>query len=883
MAIDHKGLKILCVDDDQELLALIGTYLVSIDFTPVTATSVEEALKKLESMAWETALIISDLVMPSGSGLDLRNACLEKYRDIPFVVLSGHVSRELALQGIELKIAAFIDKPPRIEALLEIIKKQSQPRVEQIREKQILEKTFVGEASQILEELEPLIMSLERTPQDQNVINTIFRLIHTIKGSSGVLDSDIIMRFAHRFEDMLAVFKRGDRLIVPEDVTIMLKAYDILKNLIAAVESRQLESFKLSNILTLFVEGEAKPATAHPSQSLPRADTPHDDHAHARQAAARDNLRVSMQTLDEFMEFSGEITVIRNMVNKLVKSIEKSQPGNRDVGLLIDLLDEMHKINGSMQEKIVEMRKVPLGNVFKPLPRTIRDLSHSLGKDIDFSTTGEDLRIDTTISQALSESLIHLVRNSADHGIEKPDVRRSAGKTTRGRIHVRGIEERDEILIEIEDNGRGIDPEKIRSKLVENGTMSREEAARIPDQKVLYRIFDSGFSTAAAISDVSGRGVGMDMVRASIERLQGRIEIQTNKGTGTKFTLHLPIPKSVTILNSLLTSIANQTFAIPQDGVQRLLRLETLEQRAQIRKLTGGMALAYEGEHIPLIRLHDVLGLPCAVRLDDLNQELSIVVVKTKELKYALLVDTIMDSEEIVVKMLGKHLASLQVYAGATFLGDGTVGLILDLEGIARRLHVFRDDTAPRDEDEEPREVSASLDRREYLICHLMGQKGLYGFPSEQIFRIEEFDPGLLQYSGQKQVMIYRGALMQLINLPSSLKIGSSVHFEKGQHILVYEKHERYFGFITGQAHDIIWGPSTIDTSFKTQEGIAGCFFMGHEVVTLVDLEHILLSAGYILPEPAQEETTGLAVEATNPRSDVRQPEATVAGWGLFD
>ncbi len=884
-----KKIKILCVDDELEILQSLGESLRGLGYDPLLTRSKDEALKTLAQQSNEIMLIVSDLHMPGGDGLEFRTITLDLYRDIPFVVYSGYVTRELALRGIELKIAAFLDKPIRLDDLKATVEVETSARIVQQREKMELEKTFVAEAQQILEDLEPQMMALEKQPEDAALINSIFRLIHTLKGSSGVLDSEIIVRFAHRFEDMLSVFKRGDRKVTPDDITIMLQGCDILKNLIAAISTRQLNTFKLPELLRIF-ENEGKG-----SQTQRPAEAGGGDKDNKQQAAAagganpvssaREGIKISMQTLDEFMELSGEITVIRNMVNKLVKAIEKSQPGNRDVALLIDLLDEMHKINSSMQEKIVDMRKVPLSNVLRPLPRTIRDLSRQLQKDIELTTTGDQLRIDSTISQVLSDSLIHLVRNSADHGIEDPNQRMKSGKDRKGSICVRGYEDRDNVVIEIEDNGRGIDPDRVKAKLLENGMATREELAQMPESKLLQKIFEPGFSTAAAVSDVSGRGVGMDMVRSAVDRLHGSIDIETKRGKGTKFTLFLPIPKSVMILNSLLTHVSGQIFAIPHDMIRRLFRLDPEQRARMIITVEGGSVLRVEDHIVPLIDMADCLKLTRQEEREE-SGELCVVLVEAGDTMFGIVVDTIVDSEEIVVKPLGKHLEVLEVYAGATFLGDGSVGLILSIEGIGKR-YKQEIDTHHKHLDAKDGAQKESSSTNEYLLCKLR-QQGLFGIPTAQVYRIENINSTDIQYSGDHPVIIYRQSLMHLYDLCEEIKLrNDALGIVQPQiSLIVTMIDDRYFGFIVNEILDIVDTPKEINESLQGVTGLRGEVFLGERIVSVVDLRAILEAKGLVKKKPIELPKPAQLTALPSPSVPILEPTMGMnlaAGWGVFD
>ena len=276
-----------------------------------------------------------------------------------------------------------------------------------------------------------------------------------------------------------------------------------------------------------------------------------------------DVIKVPTKILNEFMELSGEITVIRNTVNKLVSNLQKELTGNPDLYLLAEFLEEMHKINSSMQSKITELRKVSLKNIYRTFPRTVRDLNLSLGKQIDLKIFGDELRVDTKLAQVLKNSLIHVIRNSADHGIESAEKRRANNKEGKGTINLRSFEAGDDVIVEVEDDGGGIDSSRIASRAVEKNLYTVDEVNRLTEKQVFKIIMEPGFSTAAQVTDISGRGVGMDMVKSSVESIGGKIDIDSQLGQGTKFSLKLPIPKSVMIIQSLLVRIGQREFNVP--------------------------------------------------------------------------------------------------------------------------------------------------------------------------------------------------------------------------------------------------------------------------------------------------------------------------------
>ncbi len=830
-----KDIYVLCVDDEKDILEDLSLLFSEMGFQTLTATNPDEAIPLIQKYAKDLALIVSDYQMPGVNGLDFRKSILKDHQIIPFAILSGFVSKEMALTGLEYKICAFLDKPFTKETLQKLVEKECETRVASIKEDRELLEGFCQDASSLLEELEPLIMTLESTPGSQEVINNMYRILHTIKGTSGFFDNTIA-KFAHKFEDCLTQAKNGTLVITPPVVSVFLKAYDRLSYLVSTVKSQETRTETLEELLQLF----AFEAASSLGQANQKAQ---DSGAPVVAQKAKDWVKVTIANLDDFMEHSGQITVIRNMVNKLVRSIEKEYSGNRDVALLGELLEEMHNINSSMQDKMVELRKQPLKETFRSYPRLIRDLSNSLQKEIDMQIEGEDLKVDTAIGEVLNNSLVHMLRNCCDHGIETPEEREKTGKPRQGLIQLKCYEQGEEVLVELIDNGKGLDQDRIKAKLKEKGMFTESELSQMSKQKIFSMIFEPGFSTAQKVTDVSGRGVGMDMVRTSVEKIRGSIDIQSEVGKGTKFTLKLPIPKSVLIINSLMVDCSGQTFAIPQDDIQRLVSVESDKRDELIAEMEGADILRLGNELVPLIWLNEALCL--AKQEKDKNATLNIVVAKTKQGQFGIVVDSISNVEDAVVKPLGRHLATLNVYSGGTFLGDGKIGLILHPENLAIQNGI---DKFHQKKDETTLAASSTNDSsREYLLFEL-ATKGMYAIPLDDVFRLEEFPPQSFQFSGNQRVIVYRDQVMPALSLRESLGLPrdmTDVH-DAGKRIpfVVLKHRDKYFALMLKRIVDIAVANEPLDVSVVERTGLAGTVFLKGHTATVVDVKAVMLKAG---------------------------------------
>ncbi len=827
---------ILCVDDEADVLASISEVLEARGIRCLTATGAETAMSIITEKSDEIALVLSDFTMPDGDGFELRRRLLENFKNIPFVILSGQVTRDMALSAVELKIAAFIDKPFKGQELAEVIERESRDRVAQLLEEQELLTGFVSDADNLLSELETLILGLENNPHDLDAVNRIFGIVHTLKGASGFFQPDNLHRFAHRLEDSLSKIKTGETRVSAASVTALLAALDIFKALTLALKThdhRDVDIDKLiAQIVALAAQAENKSGQPDIHTSTPSA--------RASAFQTNDELKVSIRVLDEFMELSGEITVLRNMVKKITRSLDTQLSGNRDVAHLSELIEQMNKTNTIMQDKVADLRRVPMKSVYRPLQRIIRDLGTSLMKDITLAGEDEGLRIDHSLADSLSSSLVHMIRNSSDHGIELPEERVAAGKPRQGTVRIKAKESGEFILLEISDDGRGVDPEKIRKKIVEKNLVSVADAAKMSAQNLVEMIFAAGFSTAATVTDVSGRGVGMDMVKASIERVGGTIEVTSEVNRGTCFRMRLPKPKSILIIDSLLVRIGKETFGIPQDSILRVLRIPEADREQLLGSLEGAQVLRLEGEMIPIVWLGKLLEIP--QEKSETSEILNFIIVRSKSGPMALGVDEVIDIEDTVVKRIKQTLGQLTVYSGATFLGDGHVGLIIDIEGLAshsglKNLEARR----PPPEAKSAPATSSVLQVTEgaYLIVDIPVE-GVFGVPLAEVYRLEFVPQTEIQKSGEFDVFIYREQSVPILNPVACLGFEATRPIQTREDgtipVVVISTNGRLFGFRVTEIKDVITPEVGLDASFRDQAGIRGNITSHGHNVSVLDL-----------------------------------------------
>lgn len=575
--------------------------------------------------------------------------------------------------------------------------------------------SFLVETRELFDGLDNDLLRLERTPDDRALVDHLFRRVHTVKGTAGFLGLEQLMELAHHFEDVLNRLRRGTLTVRPGTVDALLAAFDTMQRLVQQVADRRLEPVDLAPVLARLhglLEAEPppsqepaetlpaveaapeappapapgaapslaseRPASERPASEPPRTATeapPSDDGSRAAPRGA-ETIRVPVERLDALMDLVGELVLSRN---RLLQLLGEDARAEAESDLLRDVrgaTGQLDFVTTELQAAVMRTRMVQIGRVFARFPRLVRDLAAECGKEVELVLEGEDTELDKSIIEEIADPLVHLVRNAVDHGIEPPDVRRAAGKPARGRLRLAAAHEGDHIVIEVEDDGAGIDPEKVRRKAVEKGFLSAQEAAALSDADALQLIFRPGFSTAQQVSQVSGRGVGTDVVKTNLARLNGSVVTHSVVGVGTRFTLKVPL--TLAIIQSLLVRVGTETFALPLHAVDEVVGLDT-QARASIR---GREVLRHRDAVVPLLRLGQALAVRGYVRPDTTEYA---VVVDVAHHRLGLVVDALVGQQEIVIKPLGEFLRKPPCLAGSAILGDGRVVMVLDLGDLVAR------------------------------------------------------------------------------------------------------------------------------------------------------------------------------------------------------
>jgi two-component system chemotaxis sensor kinase CheA len=494
-----------------------------------------------------------------------------------------------------------------------------------------------------------------------------------------------------------------------------------------------------------------------------RAEQTEVDQAAAKQRGAADSsIRVDVAVLDKLMNLVGELVLSRNQIVQLAgEEVHRgfAAPAQR-----------LNLITSELQEGVMRTRMQPIGNVWNKLPRVVRDLSNQFGKQITLEMEGKETELDRTILEAIKDPLTHMVRNTVDHGIEDPETRQAAGKTPGGTLKLSATHEGGQVNIEISDDGAGIDPDRMKAKAVEKGVITKAEADEMSDSDAVMLIFAPGFSTAAKVSNVSGRGVGMDVVRTNVERIGGSVDVKSKVGEGTTFGIKIPL--TLAIVPALTVRCGGNRYAIPQVSLQELVRLDQHDTQNKIEDLHGAPVYRLRERLLPIVDLREQLGVDPAD-----NGATNIVVLQADGPPFGLLVDAIENTEEIVVKPLGREVNDIALFSGATIMGDGRVALILDVQGLASSLQLVknnRDEAAAEQAGQpETESIDEVLNDRTLLVVGF-GGRGNAAIPLSAVERLEDFRPDQIEESGHHMVVQYRGSILPVLDLGPACGFGES-------------------------------------------------------------------------------------------------------------
>ncbi|MGO9481563.1 MAG: chemotaxis protein CheA [Candidatus Kryptoniota bacterium] len=569
--------------------------------------------------------------------------------------------------------------------------------------------SFVVETKEIFEKLDKEILLIEKSPEDKELVNSIFRAVHTVKGTSGFLSFDQMSIVAHKFEDVLNKLRRGDLKFQSAMMDVMLEAFDLMKLLLKQVVDRDIKEVDLASTikkLELLSSGQlpeiagnraetgrqapisgARAESTEPVHHEVEAVSQHADQSQKMDRLADTSIRVDVGRLDHLMNLVGELVLGRNRLSQIVASakdiVERSEGAGRTLNNSVERHNEREDfvrqlnetsaqidfITTELQTAVMKTRMVQIGRVFNRFPRLIRDIAKEFAKEIDLIIQGEETELDKSIIEEISDPLVHLIRNAADHGVETAEKREALGKPRRGTIRLSAGHEGNHVIIQVEDDGAGMNPDKLKQKALEKAIISPEEAEGMKTEDVYNFIFIPGFTTAQKVSSVSGRGVGMDVVKTNITKLNGMIAVESAVDKGTKFTLKLPL--TLAIIQGLLVEVGSETFAIPLGSVLEVVHT----MKEEVSTVNGRQVIRLRESVLPLVDISEILSVP---NRDESKRSFYTVVVGVANHKYGIVVDSLIGQKEIVIKPLGAYLKNIPGIAGSTILGDGKVIMILD-------------------------------------------------------------------------------------------------------------------------------------------------------------------------------------------------------------
>jgi two-component system chemotaxis sensor kinase CheA len=739
---------------------------------------------------------------------------------------------------------------------------------------------FLVESHENLDQLDSDLVALEQEPGSRDLLGSIFRTIHTIKGTSGFLAYNQLEAVTHVGENLLSRLRDGHLALTPEITSALLELVDAVRGLLGTIEQDGTEGSPdhqdLIARLTALQTPLAVPAQRAPEPVAPRlgevlveqgvvqpeavlsavldqslggderkigeilvsagAASPTEvegaleQQGDVRRSVADSSIRVDVELLDALMTLVGELVLTRNQIVQ--------HASTRDDVDLVRSSQRLNLIASELQEGVMKTRMQPIDSIWNKVPRVVRDLSVTCGKQVRVEMQGKETELDRTILESTKDPLTHLVRNAVDHAIETPEERVAAGKPAEGLLLLRAFHEGGQVNIEITDDGKGINPAVIGAKAVEKGLVSAEQLARMSPREIVHMIFLPGFSTAAAVTNVSGRGVGMDVVKTNIEKIGGTIDVQSAVGHGTTFRIKIPL--TLAIIPALTVTCAGDRYAIPQVSLLELVRLEGEAVTRGIEQIHGAPVYRLRGNLLPLVYLDSELRV-APVEVDPDRDTLFIVVLQAEDRQFGLVVDDVCDTEEIVVKPLGKQLKGIPSFAGATILGDGKVALILDVLAVAQQSNVL---VTGRDRgvgERVARGEEHASDVEALLIVGLGGGHRM-GIPLAMVTRLEEFPISSVERVGAREVVQYREQILPLIRLSSFLGTGGATEAGETLQVVVYSEGGRSVGLVVEQILDIAEESVTTRSDLEAH-GLLGSAVVQEHITELLDVRQAILAA----------------------------------------
>jgi len=731
-------------------------------------------------------------------------------------------------------------------------------------------KDFLQESFENLDRVDSELIELEERPDNRDLLSSIFRSMHTIKGTCGFFGFDKLEKVTHIGENLLVKLRDGEYSMNEQIATGLLAMVDAVRAMLHEISAHGHDGSKrYKKLITLLSElkdtgalksaesiTEIRASSPKKDSAAPADNKEQDKSTETASADSNTNaavaktpdvappatvveasIRVDVPVLDALMNLVGELVLARNQIVEYVGNHENTQ--------VVAAAQRLNLITSELQEGVMQTRMQPIHSVWAKLPRVVRDLSRSCGKQIRVEMEGKSTELDKSLIEAMKDPITHLVRNSVDHGVETPEERLAAGKPAEGVLLLRAFHEGGQVHIEISDDGGGIRAERIKNKAIEKGVVTQEQAARMSDQEICKMIFLPGLSTAEEVTNISGRGVGMDVVKTNIEKISGAIDLDTEVGRGTTFKIRVPL--TLAIVPALIVSTGQQRFAIPQVNLIELIRVDEEEQDNAIEYIHGCPVHRLRGQLLPLVYLQQELKLG-----ERQPGALNIVVLQAEKCRFGLVVDQINDTQEIVVKPLAEALKSIPVFAGATIMGDGRVALILDTQGIGHRARVMADSTDSNTASEII-EGSEKSGESETLLLVRTASEGKLAIPLSKVARLEQFEIKQTEMAGDIQVVQYRGQILPLVELSNFLHerragYGDDAESSELIQVVVFGEEGRQVGLVVKEIIDVV--DEVLEVRGKaSRSGVLGTAAIHGHVTELFDVSSFVQSTRDLINE----------------------------------
>ncbi len=778
---------------------------------------------------------------------------------------------------------------------------------------------FLVETSENLDQLDQDLVALESDPHSRELLGSVFRTIHTVKGTTGFLGFTRLESLSHAAESLLSELRDGRLELTSARTDALLEVVDEIRALLTAIEHTGAEGDRdLAGLVATLerlqqpdedAEAEAEPdaqvpgaveqvareapagvgpasraeapapavvtapavpaaprvaaprvaaseapgapvpassvpASSVPASSVPASpvpaspvpaalppDAPEPAPADGHRFASERSVRVDVDLLDSMMAQVGELVLARNQVSAHVDALDNQA--------LHQTVQRLSMIVSELQEGVMKTRMQPVEQLWSKLPRVVRDLAALFAKSVSLEMEGGETELDRSLLEAVKDPLTHLVRNAIDHAIELPAERVAAGKPETGTLALRAYHEGGQVVLEVTDDGAGIDPGRIGAKALERDLVSQGQLDSMSEREIVDLIFRPGFSTASVVTNVSGRGVGMDVVRTNVERIGGTVDLTSTPGIGTTFRIKIPL--TLAIIPALLVGCREQRYAIPQANLLEMVQLRTGGTHNDIERIGGALVYRLRGKLLPLVRLDETLGY-APLATDDGTDAVSIVVLQADGLLLGVVVDDVFGTEEIVVKPLGQHVKQVPLFAGATILGDGSVALILDVIGLASTAKVEEVAAGLGSTGADADEAGRAGERSTFVLLRV-GRERRVAVPLKAVSRLEEAPVDAVEQAGRGRVMQYRGDLLPLVALASILPgiAGEEPEPEAlgdpptSVPVVVYSDGERQLGLVATEILDIVEGVFEV-RAVGASPGILGSTVVHGHVTDVLDV-----------------------------------------------